>query len=79
MRALLAKINVGVTFENKQFSKIISVALYVKIGAVMRECKNRATAFSKGYYMYFFDPCLIAAIEHCCVAHFYHIPSVELL
>jgi hypothetical protein len=37
----LAKINAWLRFENNQFSKISSVALYVKMGAALG-CKNKA-------------------------------------
>jgi len=46
--ALLAKINAWVKFENEQFSKIISVALYVKIGAAMWGVKIRQRGLGCG-------------------------------
>jgi hypothetical protein len=53
--ALLARIKAWLKFENKQFSKIISVALYVKMGAAMRGVKIGQWGLGIFYCGYFFE------------------------
>jgi hypothetical protein len=68
MLALLAKINAGVMFENKQFSKIISVALYVKMGEAMWGVKIRQADLAMVIECSIFAPAFLlwwCAAEDC--------------